>query len=336
MKRINPLLYKLPFDQFSRQFIVSELIEVVVRDKLKNEKLKIIDLGGHKGKTKEFHPKDDVTILDIYDDDYEGYQKGDATNLAFPDKSFDVAVSFDVFEHIPRPKRASFIKEALRVSRRGVIMCMPVDDINSSVSKSEIMLNDFFKSSYGEDHQWLKEHIDYKIPNLTDLRKQLKEIPVNFTEFNSNNLEGWILLQSVNFIAAKNPSLTSEVHEINEWYNRSAQSFDRDPTSHSYRKIMYISDNSSLVEKAKDFNKILSNSPKQQKVELVDVMSKTVPVIAQLVKENRTILEIKDSVKSLEKEVARHTGKLNSIYESGFWRHTRAIRVILRKIQRNR
>ena len=171
-KTINKKLYRLPFDQFSRQFIVFQLTNEIIRTD--NQKLKIIDLGGHKGQTKSFQTNDHVTILDIYQEEYEGYVKGDATNLNFNDNEFDLSFSFDVFEHIPREKRQDFIKEALRVSRYGLFLAMPVDNSNRAVSKSEVSLNNFFKSLYGKDHQWLKEHIDYKIPSEKEVDKNIK------------------------------------------------------------------------------------------------------------------------------------------------------------------
>lgn len=45
---------------------------------------------------------------------------GDATNLAFPDKSFDLVCEFGVLHHIRDPRRA--VEEMLRVSKKGIFI----------------------------------------------------------------------------------------------------------------------------------------------------------------------------------------------------------------------
>src|SRR5688572_16201522 len=90
-------LLSLPFDQYSRQFVVANVINTALRKK--SAKLRLLDMGGHKGKTHEFLPGDAVTIIDVFDEVYPGYVKGDATAMTFKDDEFDIATSFDVFEH---------------------------------------------------------------------------------------------------------------------------------------------------------------------------------------------------------------------------------------------
>ena len=135
----------LPFDQYSRQYIVSSLIDKSIRPLSGKKRLNIIDLGGHKGKTVDFQPNDKVTILDVFDENYKNYIKGDATKTSFNDELFDVACSFDVFEHIPRKKRQAFLSEALRISKYGVFLTIPIDK-DHKVSSAENMLNNFYKT----------------------------------------------------------------------------------------------------------------------------------------------------------------------------------------------
>ena len=46
--------------------------------------------------------------------------------LPFKDNSFDVAVSCDTLEHIPKKDRLTFINEMARVCRKGVVLCAPL------------------------------------------------------------------------------------------------------------------------------------------------------------------------------------------------------------------
>jgi len=103
-------LYDLAFDQFSRQYHMKQLIESV-RPK---RRLKILDVGGNNGKTREFFPRDEVMIADLYDIEEPGYTKASALDLPFADNSYDVVTCFDVFEHIEQKDRQQCAGDACR------------------------------------------------------------------------------------------------------------------------------------------------------------------------------------------------------------------------------
>lgn len=52
-----------------------------------------------------------------------GFAVGDAENLAFPDRSFDIVAVHDGLHHLDNPERA--IREMARVARRGVLILDP-------------------------------------------------------------------------------------------------------------------------------------------------------------------------------------------------------------------
>jgi SAM-dependent methyltransferase len=61
--------------------------------------------------------EEEHAAADINQDPKVRFVVGDATDLPFPDESFDVVTFFDVLEHIPADTRA--VTEALRVLRPG-------------------------------------------------------------------------------------------------------------------------------------------------------------------------------------------------------------------------
>jgi hypothetical protein len=254
---------KLPFDQFSRQRIVSYLIDKSFRKIFKNKKFKIIDIGGYGGKTTEFQPNDNVTILDVFDKKYKNYIKGEATETDFSNNFFDIACSFDVLEHIPREKRESFINESLRISKIGVFLCVPVD-IDGVVSGAEVLLNNFYKNIYETDHKWLKEHIENRIPSEEDIIRLVKTNEAFQTSISSNQIGDWQLMQMLLFASSKIPDIVGEVNDINTWYNRNTMLLDS-RVSIGYRKIFFISKNKNNVVRVADIIEKLEENSKHNK-----------------------------------------------------------------------
>lgn len=230
---------QLPFDLFSRHYIVSNIVNKVFRKN--DEKLTILDLGGYAGQTQHFFVNDKVTVLDTYDiNNQTNYIKGDATNLTFQDSSFDIVTNFDVFEHIPRESRHKFVTEALRVSRRAVILTFPVDH-NSIGATSEVenTLDTFFKKLTGSRHPWLREHIDYGIPTAEEFEKLLNDSGAVFTKISSNSIASWKLMQTLNFLGTVDELALKEAKILNEQYNTHIESIENN-IKDGYRAIYII------------------------------------------------------------------------------------------------
>ena len=50
------------------------------------------------------------------------FEKGDATALSYPDRSFDVVISYGVLHHVALSRRIKFIQEVCRVAKEMVIV----------------------------------------------------------------------------------------------------------------------------------------------------------------------------------------------------------------------
>jgi len=345
-------LLDLPFDQYSRQYVVKELINRGLRTK--KQSFKIIDLGGHKGKTQQFMPTDEITILDVFDEEYAGYIKGDATNMTFADKAFDIACSFDVFEHIPRSKRLAFIREALRVTTQGVFIAMPVDEPGKAVSRAEETLNAAHHTLYGSDHQWLKEHIDYRIPNKKEVETLIEEAGAAFVSLTSNQITDWQLLQSIIFIAARNPHATLAAQELNRWYNQHIGELEK-AVDNGYRGIYFISHDKALVARVgavvddllalkKDntqrYIRVHQGVLEQSIAAMTKIASSFLATLEQE-QAHETRLHALEEAISDEKARTDHAAmetkalaqQLQTVYASKSWRITAPLRVLLRAIR---
>lgn len=225
-------LLKLPFDQFSRQ---SRAADIIAALRKKGEKFRILDVGGYGGATKAFHPNDDVTVLDVFDVEEKDYIKGDATKMTFEDDSFDFVVSFDVFEHIPRELRNNFVSECKRVASRGVIIAAPVGTVTNTFAEKTV--NELYKKLFAEDHRWLKEHIDYRLPEPGLSYELLKKNGLISIEFASNYTPLWVAMQESIFAASKFGTMSLKIDGLYQEYNELLPSDATSNTSENYRSI---------------------------------------------------------------------------------------------------
>lgn len=241
MTKVNNPNLQLPIDQYGRYKIVSDAIKKLAT---KSTPITILDVGGYKGELYKFFDKNQAKIitLDLYDDDDENYIKASALEMPFNDQEFDFVTTFEVFEHIHRPDREKFIKECMRVCKGTFFLTAPFSSDKQEVMDTEILVNDFWKSMYGTEHPWLKEHIEFGTPHINDLEKILRANKLSFIKIGNNDLYWWNTMLSFNYITTllkgdgQNP-------EIQAFYNDHREEIEEDAT-HFYRYIYAISNNS--------------------------------------------------------------------------------------------
>jgi hypothetical protein len=151
-----------------------------------------------------------------------------------------------VLEHITRDNRQAFIDEALRISKLGVFLTVPIE-VEGKVSAAEMLLNNFHKTLFGSEHKWLREHIDYRIPNENEITQLVDESGANQISISNNQIGDWQLMQMLLFASSKIPNIVGEVNNINTWHNRNVLSLDS-KVDIGYRKIFFISKNKDNVD----------------------------------------------------------------------------------------
>lgn len=232
-----------PFDLYGRLATIGKIINA---NRKPNQVFRILDIGGQGNALKNFLPKDRVYYMDLLiESDDENFISGDGCNIPLEDESFDWVTSTDVFEHIPEGNRDAFLSENLRVAKDGMILAAPF--YSEEVRQAEINVNENYKIlSEGDDHFWLKEHIENGLPKKETIEEFLNKNKLSFQLINNNDLILWeILLNMSNIVSIKDSKdVAEELKKFNFFYNNNI--FPLDSSKLSYRKVYFIKKNTDL------------------------------------------------------------------------------------------
>lgn len=222
----------LSVDIYQRYRLIQEVVEIV-RDN--GAPLRILDVGGYPGHLLEFCPGDTVIILDQIDAVAPQYFRGDALNLPFRERSFDIVVSTDVLEHIPESHRMQFLSEVCRVADQFIVIAAPF--FSERVRAAEHILFEFIKRRLGYEHPYLKEHIEFGLPNRDRVEAQLDAEFGKVLALPNGYLTSWLLMMLTLFYCDLDPNLEPLKKRINGYYNRYYYSKDNREPSYRYALI---------------------------------------------------------------------------------------------------
>lgn len=313
-----PSLKDLPFDQYSRQKLVSDFINTL---RNKGETFTILDVGGYKGQTQQFAKADDVTILDVFDVKEDRYIKGDGTNLRLVDESFDFVVSFDALEHIPSSKRQAFITECARVAKHGFFLCCPFENGTGRATQAEKSLNILYATISGSGHRWLEEHIQNKLPVQIEIEKAISNAELLFTKTYSNKLENWLVLQTLFFLSDSLKTVSIEAGKLNRLYNENLSTAELEVQEQdAYRVIYFVSSQKQKVAKVQT---AMNNRKKASGKGLV--FERLPEGIAEII---RRVLDIQATeIGSLSEQLADKDRHISAMRRSLSWQVTKPLRV---------
>jgi len=119
----------------SPRFVAKHLSAYHFARKFSNGKLLEIGFGDGYGSSFLAESAREVKAIDLFDQNVKAaaakylkpnlqFLKMNATNLQWPDHTFDLTVSFQVIEHIPQPLLTAFIEGVKRVTRPDGVVCL--------------------------------------------------------------------------------------------------------------------------------------------------------------------------------------------------------------------
>jgi SAM-dependent methyltransferase len=119
----------------------------------------------------------------------------DACTLPFQDNSFDVALSVDTIEHLPRGLRPAFVSELKRVGKHGVVITCPMEsaDDRFQARRSDLRLSQIITKRNRVQPGWLREHLEQGHPTRDELLELLPGAQVTGSE----NCDVWLRFASL-------------------------------------------------------------------------------------------------------------------------------------------
>lgn len=173
--KLNNLL--IPFDAYERNKKIATLLD-------KGDK--VLDVGGGITGIKLFSDNR-VTIVDLEVGDI----KMDARKLKLKDNSFDVVVSVDVIEHLPREDRKNFVKNLVRIAKRLVVISAPYGGKLHLAAEKRLLSR---LKKIGRKDFFLKQHVKYILPKPEDIiNKTARRAKVLYSgDFRVNNFLFWL------------------------------------------------------------------------------------------------------------------------------------------------
>lgn len=120
----------------------------------------------------------DVVLLDISKERMKNVELGlpvvgNGCALPFKNNSFDIVVSVDSVEHVPRKNRTNYLNELKRVSKNKVLLHFPADSPAEGFEgrKSDILFQKKHKKIFGKLVSSQTAHINCGHPTLKEIRR---------------------------------------------------------------------------------------------------------------------------------------------------------------------
>ncbi|MBX7102525.1 MAG: glycosyltransferase [Gemmataceae bacterium] len=129
-------------------------------------------------------------VIEAPDGDPDYVQVVAGRPLPFDDGSFDAVVALEVLEHVPAAGRSEFLRELSRVADRGVVVSCPHGA--PAVHEAERLVSDAYLRRHGEPHPFLREHSDFGLPTVDDVRTVIDNLGANCEVHPGIGIDRWV------------------------------------------------------------------------------------------------------------------------------------------------
>ncbi len=162
-------------------------------------KARILDVGaGGEGIAKFLKYSGDIDKYDIYlADTNEAFLKNvklgkpvviKGKKLPFKNNEFDILISVDTLEHIPKPDRPEFIEELKRVGNNVLLHFVMNDPENKYMGRdADCKFNQWYLNYFKKEHCWTAEHLSIGHPSYSEIKTILPDASIIGTQ----NVDVW-------------------------------------------------------------------------------------------------------------------------------------------------
>lgn len=301
-------LLDYPFDLYQRTRDIREIVDIIVQETGKKQ-LKILDIGGFRIDAeerddlllREFLPGHNIYCLDLVKSAVSGYIQGDGTRLPFKKDAFDIVVTSDVYEHVVPEEREKFQENLVRVVKPDGFVILGAPFYSEKHVLAENILFEYIRKVLHSEHQQLKEHIDYRLPDADKLKQWLKQNRLDFICFECGNLDSWLFMMIVKHYLMSIPD-TERLHNmIDRFYNMNF--YESDHQGEGYRKFFIITEEKTpgkVLKKIKTHFTIYAQDKKYQSQRLNALAGSDLSHVRMLLDlealQTRSQLEEKDAI----------------------------------------
>jgi hypothetical protein len=209
----NIILQNLNFDVYQR---FKGIFDVVSRLDI-SASTRLLDVGGYPGTLADLLSSHRVVTIDRPPCARKDYVIGSGADLPFPDNTFDVVISSDTLEHIPPTERNSFLRNLIRVSNGFIIIGAPFNF--EHVRAAEHEMNELHKIVKSVDNPWLKEHLGYGLPELSDVIRLFEQENLKCVLIPNGDALLWSLAMNLQLLTNLIPGGTPLLGTLNTLVN---------------------------------------------------------------------------------------------------------------------
>jgi SAM-dependent methyltransferase len=188
-RHLQPIIYSRYLDEWVRYKGIVALLHKhgIISKPLTQIRLTILDVGaGLRGGIERwlnggisFYLVDafvDPNIVEPTGDTH--IIRADASSLPFRDRSFDVCLCVDTFEHFPRSDRRKVAEELIRVAKKIVILHMPIAPLCLEHEKKFVRV---YRRLYRQPDFGVEEHFKFGHPTIKEIKNIFQDCRIVLT-----------------------------------------------------------------------------------------------------------------------------------------------------------
>lgn len=153
-------LYKWAWDTRCRNVDVARILRPLV-----NNDTKILDVGCGEYGLSAFVPSKNIVGVDIISSDVQVdsfcFVHGSINSLPFAERSFSLAASVDVLEHLPESIRGDAVKQLVKIADNVVLIAFPSGSAGRAM---DVAFNKELTDAGQPIPDWLEEHLENEYP----------------------------------------------------------------------------------------------------------------------------------------------------------------------------